>query len=173
MRSCQPRNQRDAQTIRGWSAVAMRCLLWLLVAWQAPIPWADYHGTLAHAPGSASIWLASHLKTHHAAASPTEAIFFGWHIHADFPAVPGRDPEQAGGLAAIRYWDWTATSSVTLAQSVMRGVSALGWKLFVAMLGVDLSSAGSRMVAAQGWGTFWTSFCPPRTLTLRLCVLRI
>ncbi len=172
MHSRKPCNPRCVQAFRGWSAVGLRCLLWVLVAWQAPIPWADYHGTLNQASGSARVWLASHLKTHHPATSPSDVIFFGWHMHADFPVVPGHDPEQTGGLASIRYWDWTATSSVTFAQSVLRGASLLGRELPAAMCGVDLSSAGSPPLSAQGRGTFWTSFCPPRALTLRLCTLR-
>lgn len=168
-----PSNRTFARSVSSRFTFCARCLLWLLVAWQAPIPWADYHGTFAHAATAEPVWLASHLRTHHAATSPTEATFFGWHIHADFPAIPGHDPEQAGGTSPERYCDCSAASAYSVAQSVARGATTAGWLVLEAL------SMGSGLLhcptdsCSSGPTTFFASFCPTRSLPVRLGVLRI
>lgn len=171
----QPRssNRTFAQSVSSRFTFGVRCLLWLLVAWQAPIPWADYHGTFGHAPTSEPVWLAAHLRTHHAATSPTEVTFLGWHMHADFPVVPGQDPEQAGGTSPERYCDCSAASAYSVAESVARGAMTAGWVELAAL------SMGGGLLHRQadscssGPATFFASFCPTRSLPARLGMLRI
>lgn len=95
MARCLSMRYFQAASIR-WSAVALRACL-VLAAWQGPIPWCHWHGSLAAAADDP--WLIEHLQVHHAAPPACDHECLGWHFHCDFRGAVGGDSQPSSGDA--------------------------------------------------------------------------
>lgn len=150
-----------------WSR-AMRCLL-VIAAWQAPLPFWHNHGTLASQSAESPIWLAKHLRTHHATVDLRATREFGWHVHFAFPdadeEAPGApDRGRQPGVTALELAAWDACARLQAAADSHAADDVLP----VARLpfACPLPGGGRRP------GGFFMDFAPHLPLPVRLGVLR-
>jgi len=150
-----------------WSR-AMRCLL-VIAAWQAPLPFWHNHGTLASQSAESPIWLAKHLRTHHAAVDLRATREFGWHVHFAFPDVdeeaPGTpDRGRQPGVTALELAAWDACALLQAAADSHAADDVLPV--------ARLPFACPRPGVGRRPGGFFMDFAPHLPLPVRLGVLR-
>lgn len=151
---------------RGWFAATLRCCL-LLAAWQGPIPWCHYHGTLADGPTASLAHLVKHLQSYHTSLDPLSNVLLGWHFHF-LPTPASEDSPRSAEPEPPRLLVRNASDSLPDQLAEAAGSTQAVDAIFIASQPL-LAVSAEREERCEH---FFAGFAPRLSLPMRLGVAR-